>query len=478
MADRQQNPHAVMFPVPLQGHIIPFVHLALKLASEGFTITFVVTQAIHHKMTQARPITVEEEDMFTAARKSGLDIRYKTVGDGFPLGFDRDQNLEQYLEGFLHVFSAHVDDLLGQMVGTASPTMTCLISDTFHPWPSTLARKYNLVNVSFWTEPALAFSLYYHLDLLRINGHYDCHDKREDTIDYVPGVGGLEPKDLTSYLQETNTSTAMHRIVQASFKDVKKADIVICNTVQEMESKAILALQERQSFYAIGPLLPSGLAKSIVSPSFWMESDCKGWLDTNPSGTVLYVSFGSFAECNEEAVVEIAYGLLLSKVRFIWVLRPNTEKASLGNFLPLGFGDQIKEQGLVVPWCNQIAAISHPSVGGFLTHCGWNSVLESIWHCLPMLCFPLFTDQFTNRKLVVDDWRIGLNLCDRKPITRYEIAEKINNLMGGKISIELGKKIKELKGTMEHALSSTGSSENNFNQLIHDVKVKTLELGV
>lgn len=164
-----KKPHAIMIPYPLQGHVIPFVHLATKFASNGFTITFINTQSIHHQISKSHPQS--SGDIFAGARKTGIDIRYTTVSDGLPLGFDRSLNHDQYMECILHVFSAHVDELTGKLV-RSDPPVTCLIADTFYVWSSMIANKYNLVNVSFWTEPALVFTLYYHLDLLRLNGHF------------------------------------------------------------------------------------------------------------------------------------------------------------------------------------------------------------------------------------------------------------------------------------------------------------------
>lgn len=172
MANTKVKPHAILFTYPLQGHLIPFVRLAIKLASNGLKITFVNTESVHHQISEARNIPIYQ-DIFTEARESGLDIQYTTVSDGFPLGFDRSLNHDQFMEGVLHVLSAHIDELVANLV-KRDPTINCFIADTFYVWPLMIAKKYGLVNISFFTEPALILTLNYHIPLLRKNGHFAC----------------------------------------------------------------------------------------------------------------------------------------------------------------------------------------------------------------------------------------------------------------------------------------------------------------
>ncbi|XP_060212449.1 UDP-glycosyltransferase 86A1-like [Lycium barbarum] len=470
--------HAIMIPAPLQGHIVPFINLAIKLASKGLTITFVNTQFTHQRLMKAQSISDSslDYDIFSEARNSGLDVRYTTISDGFPLNFYRAGNHDQFMEGLFHVFSAHVDDLVGNLVNSNhNPPVSCLIADSFYVWPSEIAKKYNLVNISVWTEPALAFTSYYHMDLLRINGHFGSQDNREDTIHYIPGVEAIEPGDLPSYIQDPEPWGIMHRYMFKSLEDARKADIIICNTVQELESSTISALQEKTPFYALGPIFPNGFTKSTIPTNLWTESDPVQWLNSKPKGTVMYISFGSLANISRQDILEMAHGLLLSRVSFIWVVRPDITSSEESNLLPSRFEDDVKDRGLVVPWCSQIDVISHQAIGGFLTHCGWNSVLESIWCKVPMLCFPIFTDQFTNRKLVVSEWKVGVNLCSGRVLKGQEIARKIDCFIteANKLRINL----EETRKKLEDALSENGSSGRNYKQLICDLKSKILQKG-
>ncbi|GKV01272.1 hypothetical protein SLEP1_g13837 [Rubroshorea leprosula] len=241
---------------------------------------------------------------------------------------------------------------------------------------------------------------------------------------------------------------------------------------QELEPETIKALQDNVPFYAIGPIFPSGFTKSIVATNLWSESDCTQWLDAKPHGSVLYVSFGSYAHVTKRDLVEMANGILLSKVNFLWVIRPDVVSSDDVDPLPAGFKEEVSDRGMIITWCCQTTVLSHPAIGGFLTHCGWNSILESTWCQVPLLCYPLLTDQFTNRKLVVDDWKIGVNLSNTKIITQKEVLDNIDHLMGENLGNEFRIRIKEVKKILENALTSTGSSENNLERFIKKLEEK------
>ncbi|KAK8596505.1 hypothetical protein V6N13_001126 [Hibiscus sabdariffa] len=277
---------------------------------------------------------------------------------------------------------------------------------------------------------------------------------------------------MMSYLQETDTTSVIHQIIFNAFQDAKNADFVLCNTVQELEPATISALHAKVPFYAIGPIFPPGFTKSNVATSLWSESDCTQWLDKKAPGSVLYVSFGSYAHVTKTELTDIARGLALSKVSFLWVLRPDIVSSDDADPLPVGFKEEVSDRAMIVPWCCQNAVLAHPATGGFLTHCGWNSILESTWCGVPLLCYPLLTDQFTNRKLAVDDWKMGINLSNKKPITKEEVSDNINRLMSGQSADQYRNKVKEIKKTLETALSPNGSSETNMDLFIQVFKAK------
>ncbi|KAL3825881.1 hypothetical protein ACJIZ3_021910 [Penstemon smallii] len=472
MANSQLKPHAILFPLPYQGHINPFVDLAIKLASKGFTITFVHFEFVHQRLSKSQNSNTNNEiDFFSEARKSGLDIRYTTINDGFPREFDRLNNYDEFWKSLLQDFPARVDEFIGEILQFEQSMVTSLIADTFFSWPPTIAKKYNIVNVSFFTQPALVYSIGYHLDILRENGHYPLKESVVEEINYIPGVKSISTKELMHYLKEGEIETLKHKIASRAFQEVKKADFVLDNTVQELESETLDDLNKKQPIYAIGPI-SSFLTKIIVTKSFWSEFDCTKWLESKPLNSVLYVSFGSLAQTNKHVIQEIAHGLVLSEVNFIWVVRENIVKSDGINTLPDGFKDEIGDKGLIIPWCDQTLVLLNPAVGGFLTHCGWNSTIESILCSTPMICYPIEYDQPAVRKLVVDDWKIGINLHDGDLIHRDEVAKNIRILMTGTDSLGLKQEIEKLKNVLHKAIEKDGSSERNFDHFVEDLKAK------
>ncbi|KAG9441892.1 hypothetical protein H6P81_017746 [Aristolochia fimbriata] len=229
-------------------------------------------------------------------------------------------------------------------------------------------------------------------------------------------------------------------------------------------------------FYAIGPVsrLPARSSPNPSDPaaSLRSESDCSRWLAAKPPGTVLYVSFGTYAPLAQSDLQEIAMGIITSNVPFLWALRSDILQGNATpDPLPPEFYEYIKdEKGLVVEWCGQSSVLSHPAVGGFLTHCGWNSVMESFWCGVPMLCLPLLTDQFTNRKLVVDEWKVGVSVGRPGAVRREAVVEAVGKVMRGKEGKEMRRRIEKRSRVLHEAVADGGSSAKSLERFAHDLK--------
>ncbi|XP_019180253.1 PREDICTED: UDP-glycosyltransferase 87A2-like [Ipomoea nil] len=203
---------------------------------------------------------------------------------------------------------------------------------------------------------------------------------------------------------------------------------LVFTSVAELESDAIIeALRPKLKtpIYSIGTAIPNyfpiqGDGDEISCPDYLT------WLDAQPANSVLYISQGSFLSLSAGQLEEIVVGVCESGVRFFWVARENTERLR-----ERGGGG---EQGLIVSWCDQLRVLHHRSVGGFWSHCGWNSTKEGAFAGVHFLAFPIALDQFTNCKQIVEDWKIGWKVkkgCDNDGIVRRrEIAQLLRRFMG------------------------------------------------
>lgn len=237
-----------------------------------------------------------------------------------------------------------------------------------------------------------------------------------------------------------------------------KANYLLLSSVHALESQTIDALKAELSLsiYTVGPSIP------YLNLSHGDKGDCLQWLDRQPSNSVLYVSMGSFLPVSNVQMEEITAGLQDSGVRFLLVAREGSWK------LKRGCGGE----GLVVPWCDQLRVLCHPSIGGFWSHCGWNSVKEGIFAGIPFLTFPLVADQNLNSKLILEDRKIGWRIKKHQFTTRGEISSLVKKLM----DLESDDEVKQMRGRAKElqkeclqAIERHGSSETNINSFIHTI---------
>ncbi|KAL7092894.1 hypothetical protein ACP275_11G010000 [Erythranthe tilingii] len=225
--------------------------------------------------------------------------------------------------------------------------------------------------------------------------------------------------------------------------------------------------------WAIGPILPAKLSSANQSESRYR---CLEWLDKQEPNSVIYVSFGTTTSLSDEQIKELAFGLEQSKVKFLWVLR-DADKGDIFDGqvrraeLPNGFEQRVEGLGMVVrEWAPQPQILAHPSTGGFVSHCGWNSCIESITMGVPIAAWPMHSDQPSNSVLITEILKMGLIV--REWAQRFEIvkASTIENvlktLMTSKEGDDIRKRAEELAATVQHATQQGGASRLKLDSFI------------
>ncbi|KAH7446918.1 hypothetical protein KP509_01G081900 [Ceratopteris richardii] len=260
---------------------------------------------------------------------------------------------------------------------------------------------------------------------------------------------------------------------------------VLCNTTVALEENVLQVLHSRirkgesthhnRFFRMIGPLVTNAAAEHKASrASFWQEErdECMEWLDKQPPASVVYVAFGSLKVLTLPQLHEVLLGLIASSHRFLMVVRPNTvvsesygmsdiyweaqdgDVVPLEKALPPGFSSPDQQRLYkIVSWAPQTWVLEHPSVGGFFSHCGWNSTLESLWCGVPILGWPWIMDQVTNCWLLSSVWNVGISLqCnERGEASRNEVESGVRQLMGGAATDKLRAQAREIKDKIREA---------------------------
>jgi abscisate beta-glucosyltransferase len=212
------------------------------------------------------------------------------------------------------------------------------------------------------------------------------------------------------------------------------------------------------------------------------EQSCLRWLDDKEPNSVLYIGFGSKPRFAPGQFSEIAHALEAFNHPFIWVVGKTIEDEE--NCLPGGFEERIKEskKGLVIRgWAPQLLILEHGAVGGFMTHCGWNSMLEGVCSGVPMITWPLSAEQFYNEKLITNVLGIGVQVgsiewvtigsAEKAFIGREKVEVAVKKFMGGGDEVvEMRRRVRELAEKAKRAVEVGGSSYSDTHALIEELK--------
>ncbi|KAJ1409538.1 UDP-glycosyltransferase family, conserved site [Sesbania bispinosa] len=360
-------------------------------------------------------------------------------------------------------------NVLKSLCSSTTP-LVALVTDPFADQSLEIAKEFNLLSYIYFPPSAMTLSLLLHLPTLHeeLFSVSSCDRFREDI--HIPGCVPINGQDLPDDIEDR--SGLAYELALQRGKRFSLADGFLVNSFLEMEEATVRALQERNndaSVYLVGPLIQTGPSNESNGPG---SEYCVRWLENQRPNSVLYVSFGSSGALSQQQLNELALGLELSGHKFLWVLRAPSDSAIVLHFngakdndplqfLPQGFLKRTKGQGLVVPfWAPQTQILGHFSVGGFLTHCGWNSILESIVFGVPMITWPLFAEQRMNAVLLTEGLKVALRpeFNENGIAEREEIAKVIQGLMLGEERNGIRQRIADLKDAAANALKEDGSS--------------------
>ncbi|GAU37814.1 hypothetical protein TSUD_276310 [Trifolium subterraneum] len=477
----ETKPHAVLVPFPAQGHINALFKLAKLLHLRGFHITFVNTEYNHKRLLKSRGFN--SLDGFNG-------FNFETIPDGLtPLegNVDVTQDLpslcQSIRKNFLRPFGELHAKLQESAIAGVTPPVTCIFSDCFMPFTIHVAGEHSLPTIIFNPCNACNFLTSLHIRTLLEKGLIPLKDESyltngylDTKVDCIPGLKNFRLKDLLDLLRTTDPNDSLVEFVIEAADTFHRASAIVFNTYNELESHVMNELYSMfPSLYTIGPLssflnqTPKHNLESLGSNLWKEDTKCLDWLESKEPRSVVYVNFGSITVMTPHQLLEFAWGLANRKKPFLWIIR--SDLVIRGSFiLSSKFENEISNRGLIVDWCPQEQVLNHPSIGGFLTHCGWNSTIESICAGVPMLCWPSFADQPTNCRYIYNEWEIGMEI--ETNVKREEVEKLINELMVGEKGIKMRLNVMELKKKAEENTSPGGCSYMNLDKVINEILLK------
>ncbi|KAJ0717084.1 putative flavonol 3-O-glucosyltransferase [Helianthus annuus] len=350
-----------------------------------------------------------------------------------------------------------------------------------------VANEFNVPTFVFFTSNAafLGFTLYIKSLCDDLNNDVDVVElSNSDTEILVSSF--VKPVPTKVFWSRVKTRAGLD-FVRWFAQKLGEAKAIMVNTFLELETHAIESLSVDTSIppvYPVGPIVNleggSGGGKSF-------DNDVIRWLDSQPPSSVVFLCFGSMGSFDEVQVKEIARGLELSGYRFVWSLRrPPSDQTSRSPsdyedpsvVLPEGFLERTHGIGKVIGWAPQAEVLGHDAVGGFVSHCGWNSLLESLWFGVPTAAWPMYAEQQMNAFEMVVELGLAVEIkldymkdlfnpkANAIIVTAVEIESGIRRLMEDN---EIRRKVKEMSAKSRSAMVKGGSSYASVGSLIQDL---------
>ena len=447
----------VVVPFPAQGHLNQLLHLSHVITSYGIPV-HCAGSAIHNRQAKLRFRGWDEE---TSKKIKFHDLPLPSYTSPPP-----NPNASMH-------FPAHLQSLFDASMHLREPTFQLL---------QELAKRYRRIVIihdrlmssvvqdvklipnaeAYILIPVSAFHTFM--------GIWQSLTEKPFQLDpdiptCIPSSEGCLTLEMRKFLSK-----------QDEFKDFQSGRLF--NTCRAIEGRYLellerLPINANMKNFAIGPYNPV----KIKGTNEKKRHECLGWLDKQEASSVIYVSFGSTTSMTDEQISELAEGLEQSGQKFLWVLR-RADKADIfaGDEgvrpqLAEGYEEKVKSMGMIVKdWAPQLEILGHPSTGGFMSHCGWNSCIESISMGVPIAAWPMHSDQPRNAILLTEALRVGMVVRQwaqrAELVTSDTIENVVRRLMKSKEGEEMRKRVAEIGKAIRDSVAEGGASRMEMDSFI------------
>ncbi|KAK7392900.1 hypothetical protein VNO78_21350 [Psophocarpus tetragonolobus] len=440
----------VLIPFPAQGHLNQLLHLSRLILSHNIQVHYVSI------VTHIRQATLRDHNSVSNIHFHGFEVppfvspppNPNNEQTDFPThlipSFEASSHLRDPVRKLLHSLSSQAK----RVIVIHDSVMASVAQDA--------TNMPNVENYTFHSSCVFSSFVYF----------WDKMGRPSVEGFHVPEIPSLEGCFTTQFMD--------FMIAQSEF--IKFNDGDIFNTSRVIEGAYVELMESMRGdkkIWTLGPFNPLVIEKKVCKE----RHVCMEWLDKQEPNSVIYVSFGTTTSFKEEQIKEIAIGLEQSKQKFIWVLR-DADKGDIfdgseakRHELPNGFEERVEGMGLIVrDWAPQLEILSHNSTGGFMSHCGWNSCLESITMGVPIAAWPMHSDQPRNTVLITEVLKVGLVVKDwaqRNALVSASVIENaVRRLMETKEGDEMRERAVKLKNAIHRSKDEGGVSRMEVDSFI------------
>nr|BBC62119.1 glucosyltransferase 26 [Nemophila menziesii] len=436
--------HIVMLPWLAFGHMIPYLELSKLIVQKGHKVSFVSTPRNIDRLPKLPP-SLSSLIQFVKLPLPHTNNLPENAQATVDVPVDKVKYLKLAFDG--------LQEPLSQFLEESTPDW--IFYDYAIYWLAPIASKFNVLTAFFsiFTAPLLGISG--PVSILK-GDDQETRTKPEDFTSspkWVPFESTVAFRLFEIKRIFKDSVTGDEENVSDGFRlgiALENSHVIAVRSCYEFESEWLKLLEDihQKPVFPVGQLPTTTYENSNDEDNTWRE--IKEWLDKQSKGSVVYVAFGSEAKPSQDELTAIALGLELSGLPFFWVLR--TRRGELDTEvieLPKGFEERTKGHGIVcTSWAPQLKILSHDSVGGFLTHSGWSSVVEAIQFGRPLVLLTFLADQGINAKVLVEK-KIGLLIPRNEEdgsFTMEAVAKSLNMVINEEEGRIYRDTIKEVNG--------------------------------
>ncbi|KAL3536782.1 hypothetical protein ACH5RR_000148 [Cinchona calisaya] len=431
---RDQNIHVVLMPWLAFGHIMPFYQLSVSLAKAGVHVSLISTPKNIQKLPELPPDVSNLVDLVAlplpAIDRNLLPEDAEATVD---IPFDKIQYLKMAYDLLKNPFK--------QFIAEQSPSPTCIIADSLAHWVAEVGQEMNIPIMCFFAFPAaIAVSVgppEYHMK--PATPSIESMMTKPPWVDFPSIIAfkkqeaiavhaGFYNEDASGFSTAQRTATVIQASKAFAIRSCPKLETEYFNILEKIMGKPAIPV----GFLPPGRSISTEASNIFKNDESWNE--IFKWLDEQRSRSVVFVGFGSECKLSKDQVREIAYGLELSGLPFLWVLqKPSWASNNFEDVLPLGFKSRVIGKGMVqIGWAPQREILGHPSVGGCLFHAGWGSVIEAMQYGHSLVLLPFVADQGLNARFLVEK-RLAIEVERNDEdgwFSKDDIAESLRKAMG------------------------------------------------